>query len=213
MSRPSFPPRFRDPVPPFAPRGPSGRFPHFLTPTAALRLPNAPAPLALRSARRFCLSTRTSGPPRFLGNPPVHAPLLDPGRISAPGHSGRALLLGEAMMPSASVTASAPAACVFRGSITRPAHLLSTLRSHGYPSPSLRPRKTRFRLVALLGRAGFEPAGFLREVSVMLSRYMPSSSPRLRLAHHRGTEAQRHRGFKSLIFLTSVSSVALWLIF
>ena len=39
------------------------------------------------------------------------------------------------------------------------------------------------RLVAHLGRAGFEPAGFHREVSVMLRFYITSSSPRLGLAH------------------------------
>jgi hypothetical protein len=40
---------------------------------------------------------------------------------------------------------------IFRGSIARPGHWLSTLRSESYPSP----RKTRFRLLAKLCRAGF----------------------------------------------------------
>src|SRR5580704_9793142 len=38
------------------------------------------------------------------------------------------------------------------------------------------PRKTRFRLVVLLGRTGFEPAGSHREVSVRSRCYMTSSS-------------------------------------
>lgn len=40
---------------------------------------------------------------------------------------------------------------LFRGSIARPWHSLSTLRGEGRPSP----RKTRFRLPARLCRAGF----------------------------------------------------------
>jgi hypothetical protein len=44
-------------------------------------------------------------------------------------------------------------------------------------------RKTRFRLVAHLGRTGFEPAGFQREVSALLCYVIASSSPRLGLAH------------------------------
>jgi hypothetical protein len=42
----------------------------------------------------------------------------------------------------------------FRGSITRPSHSLSTLRSFPLPSGIVRPRKTRFRLLARLYRAG-----------------------------------------------------------
>jgi hypothetical protein len=66
----------------------------------------------------------------------------------------------------------------FRGSIPRPDSSLSTLRSLGYP------RSTQDSLPAggLLCRAGFEPAGVLREVSSCLY-LIESSSPRLRLAH------------------------------
>ena len=52
----------------------------------------------------------------------------------------------------------------FRGSFTRLSSSLSTLRRAGCPSP----RKTRFRLLVRLCRAGFPPAGFLREVSGLL---------------------------------------------
>jgi hypothetical protein len=47
----------------------------------------------------------------------------------------------------------------FRGSITRPMHPLSTLRSHGRPCTSSRPRKTRCRLVGQPCRSGLSPAG------------------------------------------------------
>lgn len=42
----------------------------------------------------------------------------------------------------------------FRGSITRPSHSLSTLRNFPLPAGIVRPRKTRFRLLARLYRAG-----------------------------------------------------------
>ena len=59
----------------------------------------------------------------------MHALLpSDPGGTGAPGHSALA------MLPSASDTASAPTISEFRGSITRPASSLSTLRSGGYPN-------------------------------------------------------------------------------
>src|SRR5271170_8038087 len=60
--------RFRVPTRPFAPRGPSGRFPHLIAPTGALRLP-APPPRSLALARRFRLATEKTGPPKFLGDP------------------------------------------------------------------------------------------------------------------------------------------------
>jgi len=58
----------------------------------------------------------------------IHALLpSDPGGTGAPGVSALAIL------PSACDTASAPTNSEFRGSITRPASSLSTLRSAGYP--------------------------------------------------------------------------------
>jgi len=38
------------------------------------------------------------------------------------------------MLPSTNMTASAPTTSIFRGSITQPAHSLSTLRNMGYPN-------------------------------------------------------------------------------
>ena len=55
----------------------------------------------------------------------------------------------------------------------RPTRSLFTLRSRR----RRRPRKTRFRLVALLGRTGFEPAGLQCEVSAFY--VIASSSPKL----------------------------------
>jgi hypothetical protein len=96
--------------------------------------------------------------PRFLGNPCAHAPLSDPGEIAGPGQFGSCPTLGTAILPSAVSTASALTTHSFRGSITRPARSLSTLRGHGHPCAALRPRKTRFRLVAYLGRTGLVAA-------------------------------------------------------
>src|SRR5262249_8773761 len=101
--------RFHDTVPPFAPWGPLGWFPHFLAHIAALRLPGAPASLCFRSSPRFHLAVEASGPPRFLGNPPVHAPLSDPGRDRCARPSGPCPSLGAAMLPSMFSTMSAPA--------------------------------------------------------------------------------------------------------
>ena len=154
--------QFRDPVPPFAPRGPSGRFPHFPARTAALRLP------AARHASLRCLraaftavssTTEATGPPRFLGNPCARAPLSGPGGAAASGPSGGASQLTQWCCLPPLQRRRPPRQETFRGSITRPAHLLSTLRGHGYPCTDPRPRKTRFRLVVSLCRSGLSPAG------------------------------------------------------
>jgi hypothetical protein len=91
------------------------------------------------------LSVETDGPPRFPGTPPVPWPCSPtPAGPITPGHHGvsaRSPLLTRTRTP----------AMIFRGSIARPGHSLSTLRSEGRPSP----RKTRFRLLAKLCRAGF----------------------------------------------------------
>ena len=54
-------------------------------------------------------------PPRFLGDPFMHAPLFDP-----PDRTALAIA-SRPMLPSAQKTASAPGSVSFRGSITRPA--------------------------------------------------------------------------------------------
>lgn len=97
------------------------------------------------------------GPPRFLGNPKVCMPCSStPAGWTMPG------LYGMSMQPSAVLKASAPAMRSFRGSITRPTHALSTLRSVGCP------RTTQDSLPAggqpLPGGIDY-PTGFLRTIS------------------------------------------------
>ena len=93
---------------------------------------------------------------------------------------------------------SAPAMQSFRGSITRPARSLSTLRSGGYPTP----RKTRFRWVAYPFRTGFSPAGLLTPFHAKLRLTIPGdqaflahqepSAPLLRQT----LEPVEHKGLK-----------------
>ena len=57
-------------------------------------------------------------------------------RSSTPADPTTLATAGRAMLPSAQKTASAPRSVSFRGSITRPAHALCTLRSRGHPLPT-----------------------------------------------------------------------------
>ena len=82
-------------------------------------------------------------PPRFLGNPCVHATLFDPGGPLAPCQYGA----GDAAFRSENDVGSATLV-FFRGSIARPAPSLCTLRR--WPRDQL--RNTRFRAVASLSR-------------------------------------------------------------
>src|SRR5258708_31835856 len=66
------------------------------------------------------------GPPNFRCIPFARDVLLDPGRMAVPRIS--ALL----MLRSTISTVSAPATCLFRGSITNPTQLLCTLRGRRY---------------------------------------------------------------------------------
>src|ERR1700751_1699951 len=66
------------------------------------------------------------GPPNFRCIPFARDVLLDPGRMAVPRLS--ALL----MLRSTISTVSAPATCLFRGSITNPTQLLCTLRGRRY---------------------------------------------------------------------------------
>jgi hypothetical protein len=86
------------------------------------------------------------------------------------------------VLPPLVTTRTASTTRSFRGSIARPPTSLSTLRRRPY---EISPRKTRFRLVANLCRAGFSPAGShlkgFRFVSYFA--YITSPFPRLGLAH------------------------------
>ena len=72
-------------------------------------------------SRLSCAETTRS--PRFLGSPPVCMP-----RSLTPASSSRQASCGVSTRPSVPLTTSALARIVFRGSITRPAHSLCTLR-------------------------------------------------------------------------------------
>ena len=157
----------------------------------ALRLPSLAGTIhtrVLRSLRRhgqrrkaggLCFSRRyprgdsfrmeTTGPLKFLGNPCVRAPFSDPGGTFTPGR------YGVSMRPSAFGTASAPAIRFFRGSMARPAHPLSTLRSVDYSTT------TQDSLPAVghtLPDRILPPAGFQRKVSTM-SHNIASPFPKL----------------------------------
>ena len=81
---------------------------------------------------RPVLHEETLGSPRFLGNPCARALHFDPGAATP------RLALQGVVLPSTQLTVSAGITnCVFRGSITRPTRLLSTLRSAGHPTTTL----------------------------------------------------------------------------
>ena len=90
------------------------------------RFPRGPGPLLSRRPRRL-ISVERTRPPRFLGDPYVHAPLFDPGGPPAPGH----YRTGDGVFRLADDVDSASRCS--RGSITRPARSLCTLRSRGRP--------------------------------------------------------------------------------
>jgi len=156
VSPPSFPPAVSWPGVPFPQRGPSGRFPHL---TGNMRRSDSLPPLPphfVAFAWRYHGCTRVSfpwspgapttslelvtrylppgsaveatGPPRFLENPCGRVLLSDPGGIA----SARPLRRRDAAFRRFKNVGSHED-ITFRGSITRPAHSLSTLRSPGRP--------------------------------------------------------------------------------
>ena len=76
---------------------------------------------------------RRPGLPGSWGAPSRTCPALRPRWDRNVRPFGLTLLFGAAVLPSAVSTASAPTTNSFRGSITRPARSLSTLRGHGHP--------------------------------------------------------------------------------
>ena len=83
------------------------------------------SPFPMRARAQHCRWSNV-GPPNFQCIPFARDVLLDPGRMAVPRIS--ALL----MLRSTISTASAPATCLFRGSITSPTQLLCTLRGRRY---------------------------------------------------------------------------------
>jgi hypothetical protein len=204
MSLPSFPLTVPCPGAPFAPRGPSARFPRFVTTMARSDVP--PAPLGFACARhpRFRLSTELTGTPKFLGDPrhacsgsstPVESREQASGTMS--------LRVAPSMLPSELTASSASTTWIFRGPIPQPACSLSTLRDSGRP-------EHRARLASdwrpCLGRAGVQPAGSLHQVSALygLTWHPPDrsfawrtvSSPKPLPANN--TPEQRNRPLRAL---------------
>src|SRR5215470_17510270 len=111
-----------------------------------------------------------AGSPSFRCIPSARDVLLDPGRMAMPRIT--ALL----MLRSTISTVSAPATCLFRGSITNPTQLLCTLRGR-------RCRRLTQHLLpgALLGltRAGLPPAG-LHQLWLAPSGIQASAGTRIR---------------------------------
>jgi len=116
----------------------------------------------LPTLRRLSSHSEPMSSPRFLGNPSrTFALLLDPGGCSVPGVTTRRCCSRN---------------CYHESSRTS---MHFEARSHGFCACCLRfalrsllTRKTRFRPAANLYRAGFSPAGLLKEILV-LSFHLP----------------------------------------
>ena len=126
-----------------------------------------PGSLVSRDPHRRFLGRRWRDLPGSWSNPSSRMPCsLTPVELLVPGH------FGTGVLPPFETTRTASTTRTFRGSIARPSTSLSTLRRRPY---EISPRKTRFRLVASLCRAGFAPAGShlkgFRSVSYCLHRF------------------------------------------
>jgi len=146
------------------------------------------------------LPRRRRGLPGSWGTP-VSVPCSPtPAGSHAPGHCGAATRL------SVPLTTSAPAMRSFRGSIARPAHWLSTLRSPG------RPGTTQDSLPAAgqaLPGGGRYPAGFHRKVSALHPLPPFPSFP----GALKGETLGRIGGFRSIgKEVTSIGVCEVWII-
>ena len=136
-------------------------------------VPREPGPLLPRRPRRLSTVEKTR-PPRFLGDPCVHAPLFDPGGPPNPGHFGT----GDVVFHLRNDVDSASTSL---GALSRGLHALCVRFAAGV-APG--PRNTRFRLVASLDRSGLSPAGSHRRFPSCLSVYMASPFTKLCLAQY-----------------------------
>jgi hypothetical protein len=149
---------------------PSARFPRFLAPSARSDSSSPIPPRFVAFAWRYL--------PQFSGRRRRGLPSssVTPMR-TCPGSSTPAepreqdlrdrqsLRVAPPVLPSGLTVSSASTTSIFRGPIPRPARSLSTLRGHGRPYASRRPRKTRFRLAVLPWPGGIPPAGSRNQVS------------------------------------------------
>ena len=116
------------------------------------------------------INAETARSPRFLGSPCGAAVLSDPGRASA------SRLRDASVLPTLWTTTPAPTISV----VSRLHHTAPPLAVYASrPQSPTDSRKTRFRLLARLYRAGPSPAGLLQKVSVADT----SSFSKLGLAH------------------------------
>jgi hypothetical protein len=119
--------------------------------------------------------TEMTGSPRFLGRP-----LCMPCSHQTPaGPSRQAIRRSRCCLPL--LTRRRLPRSRFRGSITRPASLAVYASQRRLPEP----RKTRFRLVATLGRAGFDPQDQFGKFPSDSSHVISSPFPELCSAHAR----------------------------
>jgi hypothetical protein len=128
------------------------------------------------------MTVETAGSLRFPGDPHVPSPCS--WTPVGPKHVRPLRRVGAA---PACVNGGGSREYSFRGSITRHWDSLSTLRSEGLPSP----RKTRFRLLAKLYRAGFvHPQNryerFPSSSLFLLSRALPDAMTPLRVPSSAG---------------------------
>ena len=125
-------------------------------------VPVAPDPVDFREL---------SGSPKFPGNPHDHSPCSSTpaGPGTRYGTRGQRTRHGPRVEPKRGLLTSSK----FRGSITRLLVSLSTPRGDGLPPLHARLASGCW---SQLGRAGFQPAGFLRKISEHL---YSSSSPEL----------------------------------
>ena len=164
MSLPSFPLAVPCPGAPFTPRGPFGSVPPLRRYYDALRRPDAPLSLRLRSRLAVAsLRRSTRDLPSSSATLATRAPALRPRRNLGSRPPGTtSLRLAPSVLPSEPTVSSASATCTFRGPIPQPACSLSTLRGPGCPHRHARLASGWWPCPR---RAGIQPAGSRNQVS------------------------------------------------
>lgn len=142
-------------------------------PRAGRRARAGPGCCLRRPPLRRRYSVEMAGAPKFPQNPCRHAQAP-----STPEESGGTRL--GAPSDAATVKGTTGASSRILSRLNRLARRLAVYASQGAVARA--PRKTRLRLLAKLCRAGFTPAGFYTEVSVMFQLHITSSSRELCLA-------------------------------
>jgi hypothetical protein len=166
-------------MPPFAPLGPSGRFPSFSAPMWHSDFsPSPPRSALVAPLSSSGVATGKDEISQVPGQPLRTCPDLRPRlgeSLRTPGQ--RPCVSSDPLLPSTFVTASAQQQYPFRGSISRPIRSLSTLRSapHGNPTQDSLPSG---------GPPPWPVGTFTRGLQREVLLLHHSSSPRLRLAQN-----------------------------